>query len=46
MYQTTAAAEEVLQKALARADEINAHREDTGELDGFKIGRASCRERV
>lgn len=42
MYQTTTAAEEVLQKALARADEINAHREDTGELDGFKITAEQC----
>lgn len=33
---------EAVKKALARADEINSQREDTGELDGFKITAEQC----
>ena len=42
MYQTVTAAEQLKQRAIERADELNAQRDDTGEIDGFKITAEQC----
>lgn len=40
MYQSIS----LLQAALKRANELNAERDDTGEIDGFKITAEQCRK--
>lgn len=43
MYQTLTTDEQLKQRAIKRAEALNAQSEDTGEIDGFKITAEQCR---